>query len=100
MFANVIVHPNSIDNELYDYVFSVEVVNNLVLNGTSFRDAYKQVGLDIESGNFKPSKTVQHTHEGSIGNLQNEQIKRMFDEVKSHFNFEKIDQSLEKLINH
>lgn len=100
MFANVIVHPNSIDNELYDYVFSVEVVNNLVLSGTSFRDAYKQVGLDIESGNFKPSRTVKHTHEGSIGNLQNDQIKRMFDEVKSHFNFEKIEQSLEKLINH
>lgn len=100
MFDNVIIHPNSIDNELYDYIFSVEVVNNLVLSGTSFRDAYKQVGIDIESGNFKPSKTVQHTHEGSIGNLQNDQIKRMFDEVKSHFNFEKIDKAMEKLINH
>lgn len=53
----------------YDYLFSVEVVNDLVLHGTPFREAYKKVGLDIENGTFKAPHTVHHTHEGSIGNL-------------------------------
>ncbi len=99
MFANVIINENVIDNKLYDYIFSVEVVNELVLNGTSFRDAYKQVGLDIDEGKFEPSRKVNHTHEGSIGNLQTEQIRRMFAEIKSQFHFEKIEETIGKLID-
>jgi len=97
MFDNVIIHKDVIKDKMYDYVFSVEVVNELVLNGTSFRDAYKQVGLAIEEGKFEPQRIVKHTHEGSIGNLQNDEIKRMFDEILNQFNFEKIDQALAKL---
>ena len=58
-------------------MFSVEEVNRLASNGMPFRDAYKKVGLDIESGNFTPNKQIHHTHEGSIGNLCNNQIKEL-----------------------
>lgn len=98
MLENIIVNKGSIEEERYKYVFSVEVVNNLVLEGTSFRDAYKQIGLDIESGKFEPSTTVKHTHEGSIGNLCNDQIKGLMDEILGQLSFEKIDRALEKLL--
>lgn len=98
MLENIIVNKGAIKEERYKYVFSVEVVNNLVLEGTSFRDAYKQIGMDIESGNFKPSTTVNHTHEGSIGNLCNDQIKGLMDEILEQLSFDKIDQALEKLL--
>ncbi|MCP4441268.1 MAG: argininosuccinate lyase [Aureispira sp.] len=98
MLENIIVNKGAIEEERYKYVFSVEVVNNLVLEGTSFRDAYKQIGVDIESGNFEPSTTVNHTHEGSIGNLCNDQIKGLMDEILGQLSFDKIDQALEKLL--
>ncbi len=98
MFQHIQINDTAIEDEKYNYIFSVEVVNDMVLNGTSFRDAYKQVGLDIENGLFKPKKTVNHSHEGSIGNLQNDQIQRMMQEVVSEFNFEKVDQAIEKLL--
>jgi argininosuccinate lyase len=62
-------------------------VNRLAASGMPFRDAYKKVGLDIEAGNFKPNKDIHHTHEGSIGNLCNEQIQALMSEVVSGFNF-------------
>lgn len=68
MLENIRIKENILDDEKYRYLFSVEVVNRLVLEGVPFREAYKQVGLDIEKGNFEPEQTVQHTHEGSIGN--------------------------------
>ena len=63
------VNTNILDDPKYDYVFSVEEVNQLVLNGVPFREAYKQVGAQIEEGNFSPQKEVNHSHQGSIGNL-------------------------------
>ncbi|MDC0231558.1 argininosuccinate lyase, partial [Aureispira] len=74
------------------------VVNNMVINGTTFRDAYKQVGLDIESGNFQPLENLEHSHEGSMGNLCNDRIKVMMNEVMSGFSFEKIDTALANLL--
>jgi len=68
----------------------VEEVNRLTLSGVPFRDAYKQVGLEIEAGNFKPNKTVHHTHQGSIGNLCNDEICNYKNEVLSQFTFEKV----------
>ena len=68
------VHDNLLADDKYDYLYSVEVVNKLVQNGTPFRDAYKQVAEDIEKGNFKPDKNINHTHEGSIGNLSSTEI--------------------------
>ncbi len=98
MLQNITIKDNILDDPKYDYLFSVEVVNNEVLKGVPFREAYKNIGLAIEEGNFNPSKEVQHTHEGGIGNLCNDQIERMFSEVKQSFGFEKVHQALEDLL--
>jgi argininosuccinate lyase len=66
---DVKVNPNILNDPKYDYLFSVDTLNHLVLNGIPFREAYKQIGSEIEAGNFKPEKQLNHTHEGSIGNL-------------------------------
>lgn len=76
MISNIQVKKNILEDDKYKFVFSVEEVNKLVLKGMSFRDAYKQIGADIQSGKFKNKTKVAHTHEGSIGNLQNDQIKK------------------------
>lgn len=98
MLENITIKNNILDDPKYDYLFSVEVVNNEVLNGVPFREAYRKIGLDIEEGKFQPAKEVNHTHEGSIGNLCNDQIERMFKEVKADFGFEKVDAALENLL--
>ncbi len=71
---NIQVNENILDDKKYDYLFSVEEVNELVQNGTPFRDAYKIVGKNIEKGDFKPNKNINHTHLGSVGNLALEEI--------------------------
>jgi argininosuccinate lyase len=76
----------------------VEEVNRLVLNGTPFRDAYKQVGLAIEQGNFNPDKQINHTHEGSIGNLGNKQITAAMEILLNSFNFDKVDKAIKQLV--
>jgi argininosuccinate lyase len=97
MLSNIEVKENILSDEKYKYLFSVEEVNKLVLNGTPFRDAYKQVGLDIEANNFHYSTTVAHTHEGSIGNLCNDKIAAAFEKVVSSFQFENYHAALDKL---
>lgn len=99
MLENIRIKENILDDEKYQYLFSVEVVNNLVLQGTPFREAYKQVGMDIEKGTFSPKKTVAHTHAGSIGNLCTEQIAAQMDLVVKGFPFESVDKALEQLLN-
>ncbi len=69
------VNANILDDPKYDYLFSVDTLNHLVLNGVPFREAYKQIGSKIEAGNFKPEKKLNHTHEGSLGNLCLDKIK-------------------------
>ena len=86
------------DEKRYDFLFSVEEVNRLTLEGMPFRDAYKKVGLEIESENFSPNKNITHTHEGSIGNLCNEQIVNYKNEVLSGFNFTKVIKSEQNLL--
>ncbi|QBR11184.1 argininosuccinate lyase [Sphingobacterium sp. CZ-2] len=98
MLENISIKDNILDDPKYDYLFSVEVVNNEVLNGISFREAYKNIGLAIEEGKFQPAKEVNHTHEGSIGNLCNDQIERMFQQVKAEFGFEKVEKALNELL--
>jgi argininosuccinate lyase len=68
MLSNISVKENILADEKYKYLFSVEEVNKLVLQGVPFRDAYKQVGMAIEEGKFHHTGDVNHTHEGSIGN--------------------------------
>jgi argininosuccinate lyase len=98
MISNIKVKENLLENEQYKYLFSVEEVNKLVLQGMPFRDAYKKVGVEIEEGNFNHSKTVNHTHEGSIGNLCTAEIKRIMDEAISTFNFQKYHTAIQKLL--
>ncbi|MEO7213594.1 argininosuccinate lyase [Mucilaginibacter sp.] len=98
MLQNIKVNTNILDDPKYAYLFSVEEVNRAVLNGTPFRDAYKQVGLAIEQGGFNPDKNISHTHEGSIGNLQNEQISAAMHKVLGSFGFEKVEAAIGKLI--
>jgi len=90
MMAQVEINTDILKDSRYDFLFSVEEVNRLTLSGVPFRDAYKQVGLEIEAGNFKPNKTVHHTHQGSIGNLCNDEICNYKNEVLTQFTFEKV----------
>ena len=96
---HIVINKDSIKSKIYDYLFSVEVVNDLVLKGTSFRDAYRIVGENIEKGNFEPNYDVNHTHEGSIGNLCNDKIQGMADEILKQFPFGSIDSALNKLLD-
>lgn len=98
MLKHVSVKENILADKMYDYIFSVETVNNLVLDGMPFREAYKKVGLDIEEGRFSPERTVSHTHEGSIGNLCNDCIEALMDEVISGFGFEKAEKAEKELL--
>lgn len=85
MLENISVQQDLLDDEKFAYLFSVEEVNRLVLGGMPFRDAYKKVGMDIENGRFVPGKRVQHTHEGSIGNLCLDAIKNKMDHLAIDF---------------
>ena len=87
---NIEVREDILDNPMYDPMFSVEEVNRLAAEGMPFRDAYKKVGLDIEAGNFKPNKDIHHTHEGSIGNLCNDSISALMQNVLDGFAFERV----------
>lgn len=99
MMREVKVNEHILDDDKYSLLFSVEEVNRRVLAGMPFRDAYKQVGLDIEAGKFIPSKSVNHTHEGSIGNLCNESITAMMRSVIGSFSFERMNEAEKKLIH-
>lgn len=99
MMREVKVNEHILDDDKYSLLFSVEEVNRRVLAGMPFRDAYKQVGLDIEAGKFIPSKSVNHTHEGSIGNLCNEPIAAMMRSVIGSFSFERMNEAEKKLIH-
>jgi argininosuccinate lyase len=98
MLSHIEVKKYLLTDEKYKYLFSVEEVNKLVLKGIPFRDAYKKVGLDIEAGNFNYTPETAHTHEGSIGNLCNQQIQRMMDTVIKKFNFNKVNEAIEELL--
>jgi argininosuccinate lyase len=87
MLSNIKIHDDILHDKKYEYLFSVEAVNELVKQGVPFRDAYKQIGNQIEKGEFKfdSSQPLHHTHEGSIGNLMNEKIREMMDAVLNKF---------------
>ncbi|MBD5241230.1 MAG: argininosuccinate lyase [Barnesiella sp.] len=74
MLAHIRVKDNILDDPKYNYLFTVEDVNRLALNGMPFREAYRTVGMQVQNGEYTPTKSVHHTHEGSIGNLCNDKI--------------------------
>lgn len=98
MMSQLKVKENILDDEKYLYLFSVEEVNKRVLQGVPFREAYRQVGLEIEAGDFQTDKMVSHTHEGSIGNLCNEQIRQRMQELNEGFGFERVNKAITKLL--
>ena len=98
MISNIKVKKDLLRNEQYRYLFSVEEVNKLVLQGMPFRDAYKKVGLEIEAGNFTYSATVNHTHEGSIGNLCTKEIEEAMNSAIESFHFEKYHAAIQELL--
>lgn len=94
----ITINRNILDDDKYLAIFSVEEVNRLAAEGMPFRDAYKKVGLDIEAGKFKHDKQVHHTHEGSIGNLCNDRIRKRMDETFISFDFEKVERAERTLL--
>ncbi|MDR2860080.1 MAG: argininosuccinate lyase [Mediterranea sp.] len=99
MMSEMTVNKHILDDDKYLLLFSVEEVNRLAREGMPFRDAYKKVGLDIEAGNFSHDKQVHHTHEGSIGNLCNNEITAYMREVMDGFNFRIPEEAEAALLN-
>jgi len=95
---NIKVNVHIMEDDRYKYVYSVEEVNKLVLEGMPFRDAYRQVGEAINKGNFEPDKQILHTHEGSIGNLCLENIQLKMDNLIKGFNFKKAEEAMTILL--
>ena len=98
MLSNITIKENIVADEKYKYIFSVEEVNKLVSQGTPFRDAYKQVGRSIDAGAFTYSTSLHHTHEGSTGNLCNNQIKQLMDKAIAGFNFAQYHAAIDALL--
>lgn len=97
MLSNIEVKKDILNDNKYKYLFSVEEVNKLVNSGMPFRDAYKKVGLDIEAGKFTYHTNVNHTHEGSIGNLCTKEIRKQMENLLAEFPFEKVNAAINKL---
>ncbi len=85
MLQHIKVNEDILSDAKYDYLFTVEDVNRLALSGMPFRDAYKTVGMQVQRGEYKPTRSVHHTHEGSIGNLCNDRIAAKMQRVMEPF---------------
>jgi len=99
MISNIEIKPNLLEDKKYDPIFSVERVNELVMQGLPFRDAYLQVKEEIFGGGYEAPRDLNHTLEGSIGNLCNDEITKMMSDVIKGFDFVKVDTALEELLN-
>jgi argininosuccinate lyase len=98
MLSNITIKDNILSDEKYTFLFSVEEVNKLVLEGMPFRDAYKKVGFDIEQGKYNPAKEVNHTHEGSIGNLCLDNVTAAVEQTIRSFDFIRYQNALTALL--
>lgn len=99
MLSAVEIKKDILADEKYKYLFSVEEVNKLVNAGMPFRDAYKKIGMDIEAGKFSYDTHVKHTHEGSIGYLATEEIKKQMQKVVESFPFTSVQKAIDKLLS-
>lgn len=97
--ANMTIEKNLMQDPRYQLAFTVEKVNQMVADGTPFRDAYKQVGLSVMAGEFSYDGELHHTHEGSIGNLCTEHIKERMQRELDKFSFAKVSNAIEKLLS-
>ncbi len=94
----LIINQTILDDEKYKYLFTVEEVNKEVLKGVPFREAYLKIAREIKNGTYQPSGKIHHTHEGSLGNLCNDKIKRKMNRILDSFNFSRTDATLKKLL--
>lgn len=94
---NVIIAEEVINAPTYDYLFTVEVVNQLVLEGVPFREAYQQVAQQIKEGTYQAKREIQHTHLGSMGNLANDLINKKMDTILASFDFERVKRAYQHL---
>ena len=86
MLANLLVNDQILEDAKYDYLFTVEDVNRLALQGVPFREAYREVGMQVQRGEYRPTRSVNHTHEGSIGNLCTAEIRQKMERVMEGLN--------------
>ena len=98
VIPGLIVKSVDLKQEKYRYLFSVEEVNRHVQDGLPFREAYQEIAKDIESGEYSPATDLQHTHEGSMGNLCNDEVMGKIDKRVRDFNFETADKALQELL--
>lgn len=98
LFPELIIQKVDLSDEKYKYIFSVENVNRLVMNGIPFREAYRKIAEDIQQGNYAPSNQMNYSHEGSIGNLCNDKISEKIKKRIQMFEFKKWEEAIEKLI--
>ncbi|GAB4027822.1 argininosuccinate lyase [Spirosoma koreense] len=99
MLEHLQVKPNLLDDPKYDLLFSVERVNELVLQGVPFREAYRTVGKEIAEHTYQPPRQLHHTHEGSIGNLGNELIVQTMNQTLSGFGVERTQAAIRQLLS-
>jgi argininosuccinate lyase len=100
MLDNIRVRTDITDNKLYNSIFSTEEVNRMVRKGVPFRDAYKAVSEMVATGSFVKTSLSEYTHEGTIGNLCNKEIKRIFDERTGCFKSKSGGELVEKLLSY
>ena len=98
MIDHIEVKKDILKDEKYAYLFTVEEMNKLVLQGVPLRDAYKQIGTQVEAGSFKSHMALHHVHAGSIGNLQNESIAIQMNALIERFEFSKVNTALQNLL--
>jgi argininosuccinate lyase len=98
MLKNIVIRRDITDNPAYNSIFSTEEVNRLVRSGVPFRDAYKKVGEIVKRGSFSKTVLSDYSHEGSIGNLCNEEIAGLFNERMKSFHSKSADELAEKMI--
>ncbi|PTN08593.1 argininosuccinate lyase [Mangrovibacterium marinum] len=96
--SEISINEDILDDDRYKFVYSVEDVNKMVIDGVPFRDAYKKVGMAIQAGEYEPTREIKHSHAGSLGNLCLPEIEAKMDAVVSQFNFGQVDQAIERLL--
>lgn len=98
MMNHIRIHENNLEDDKYSYLFTVEEVNKKVMQGQPFRDAYQEVARQIEEGTYVPDKDIQHSLEGSMGNLCNPEIMEKWQRVKKQFDFERPKKAFDYLL--
>ncbi|MCX6227993.1 MAG: argininosuccinate lyase [Bacteroidia bacterium] len=97
--ANMKINEDILADKRYENIYSVESVNELVIKGTPFREAYKEIGEAIKKEEFYPNKNINHTHEGSIGNLCLPQIRKKMEKIVESFNFSAAENATKRLLS-